>query len=101
MRIAMWNQIFVLIVGVPLSTVFGQSADWPEPRHDRHLTGVQPAGGIIRQTPIQIGEIDLGRAAPAAIAVDCGGGRGTVWVSISGGELRGYESNGKRAGEWH
>src|SRR4051812_42906537 len=84
-----------------VSTVSAQRADWPEPRHDRHLTAVQPAPGAIDKQPALIGEIDLGRVVPAATAVDRGNGRGSVWVAIIGGELRGYEADGQLAWKCH
>ncbi len=83
----LWKYGFVLFIAlVCAATASAQRADWPEPRHDRHLTSVQPVPGSIKTAPKVIGEIDLGRVAPATTRVDLGNSKGEVWIAIIAGE---------------
>jgi hypothetical protein len=83
------------------TVVSAQTADWPEPRHDRHLTAIQPVMGGIKHAPVVIGEIDLGRVGPLAMGIEGGAKKGKIWIAIIGGELRGYAADGKIAWTCH
>ena len=91
----------VVFLLASVSVLSAQPADWPEPRHDRHLTAIQPVAGALRQAPAVLATIDLGRIVPAAVAVDRGAGKGKIWIAIIGGELRGYGDDGKIAWTCH
>src|SRR5437762_1081688 len=93
--------LFILpFIVASIGSAFGQTSDWPEPRHDRHLTSIQPIAGAITKAPAVMGEVDLGRIAPVATAVQRAD-KETIWVAIVGGELRAYLADGSRAWSCH
>jgi len=52
--------------------VFGlvsTAGDWPEPRQNPCLTGIQPLSGAIKEPPRMLASFDLGRSAPAVTPV--------------------------------
>ena len=97
----MQSFIVVLVLCSLLANAVGQTADWREPRHDRHLTSIQPVAGAMKEAPSVIGEIDLGRVPPPVTAIEAGAQKGKIWIAIIGGELRGYSADGKLAWKCH
>jgi len=59
--------VFLLIAWRP--GALAAQGDWPEPRQNPRLTGVQPLAGAMKTAPGVIGRYDLGRSAPRATAV--------------------------------
>jgi outer membrane protein assembly factor BamB len=89
----LWVAVLFLLTGSQLC--LAQKADWPQPRHDRQLTGIQPAAGDIKAAPSVLGEIELERAQPAWIDVKMGPNRPDRRLTIIAGELRAYDTRGR------
>ncbi len=67
--------------------------DWPEPRHDAHLTGIQPLPGAMKTAPEVLGQFDLGRSQPAMTEVALPDG-GSVGLCIVAGALYCFDPSG-------
>jgi hypothetical protein len=87
---------------IPLALLFiftanalAQVADWPEPRHDRHLTAIQPIPGAMKSAPVPIAEIDLGRSHVGWNPVKIGPDKRDARATIIAGELRCYDNQGR------
>lgn len=68
--------------------------DWPEPRQNPQLTGVQPLPGRMTTAPAIIARYDLGRSRPNITAVAQPDGGGYVGLCIVAGALHGYDTEG-------
>jgi len=77
------------------SLSLAQLADWPEPRHDRTLAGIQPIAGAMKSAPSLLGEIELERARPGWTEVKLGKEKPTRRITIIAGELRCYDPRGR------
>jgi hypothetical protein len=81
---------FACVVAVAL---LGASGDWPEPRQNSCLTGMQPLGGAMKEPPVVVASFDLGRSAPAITPVSLSAGE-TVGLCIVAGALSCYTPDG-------
>ena len=75
--------------------------DWPEPRQNQHLTGIQPLPGRMASEPVSLARYDMGRTRPQVTAVALAEGGGHVGLSIVGGALHCYDISGKLLWKCH
>jgi len=54
--------------------LLGAPGDWPEPRQNPCLTGIQPLSGAIKEPPAVLASFDLGRSVPGITPVSLPGG---------------------------
>ncbi|MDX9974950.1 MAG: VCBS repeat-containing protein [FCB group bacterium] len=71
------------------------TGDWPEPRQNAHLTGVQPMPGKMAAAPATVASLDLGCSAPSVREVEMGEGKGWVGLALVAGSLHGYAQTGE------
>lgn len=67
--------------------------DWPEPRHDGHLLGLQPLPGEMREAPVPLARYDVGSSAPTLTPVALPDGA-VVGLCIVAGALHCYGTDG-------
>ena len=67
--------------------------DWPEPRQNPRLTGIQPLAGSLRAAPSCVGSFDLGRSTPSLTAV-AGPSGDVVGIGIVANALRCFNADG-------
>jgi outer membrane protein assembly factor BamB len=86
-----------------LSSVVASAAsgDWPEPRQNAHLTGIQPMPGKMANAPAVAAKLDLGRSAPSLQAVKLPGDKGWIGLAIVAGALQGYDPSGAQKWNCH
>lgn len=75
--------------------------DWPEPRQNPQLTGIQPMPGKMASAPVEAAKLDLGRSAPGVRAVELPERKGWIGLALVAGSLQGYDPEGKRLWECH
>jgi len=69
------------------------AGDWPEPRQNPCLTGIQPLSGAIKEPPRVLASFDLGRSVPAVTPVNLPGGD-ALGLCIVAGALHCYTPDG-------
>ncbi|HUW60899.1 MAG TPA: VCBS repeat-containing protein [Candidatus Bathyarchaeia archaeon] len=73
--------------------LFSAPGDWPEPRHNACLTGIQPLSGAIKEPPTVLASFDLGRSVPAVTPVNLPAGD-ALGLCIVAGALQCYAPDG-------
>ena len=74
--------------------------DWPEPRQNAHLTGIQPMAGSMTSAPALFARFDLGRSQPSVTPVALPDGS-LVGLSLVAGRLLCFEQTGALRWESH
>ena len=82
-------------------SAFAAPGDWPEPRQNAHLTGVQPMPGKMTSAPSVIASFDLGRSAPGIRAEQLREGGEWVGLALFAGELRCYDRHAQQVWRCH
>jgi hypothetical protein len=82
-----------LLASFPLSAL-AMPGDWPEPRQNSHLTGIQTLPGEMTTPPEVIAKYDLGRSQPRLIPVPDPTGEPKVALALCSGALRCYNREG-------
>ncbi len=78
--------LLLLCTGV-CGGVHAAPGDWPEPRQNAHLTGMQPLPGKMTEAPLPLAEFDLGRSQAPLSKFANASDKADLAVSIVGGEL--------------
>lgn len=78
---------------VVLGSASWGAGDWPEPRQNPHLTGIQPLAGRMTAAPVVSAQYDLGRSQPRVTGVTLPDG-GQVGLCIVAGALDAYDTAG-------
>ncbi len=86
------NILFISIIAQAVFLVF--TGDWPEPRQNACLTGVQPLPGAMIHAPSVLARHDLGSIAPATRCVRNRDGLES-YLAIVGGALHAFDPYGK------
>lgn len=68
--------------------------DWPEPRQNAHLTGIQPMPGTMAASPSTLARLDLGRGVPSLRIVEADDGASYVGLALVAGSLLCFEQSG-------
>jgi len=74
--------------------------DWPEPRQNAHLTGIQPLAGSMTSAPALYARFDLGRSQPSVTPVALPDGS-LAGLSLVAGRLLCFEQTGALRWESH
>ncbi|MCL4691625.1 MAG: hypothetical protein KJ060_03840, partial [Candidatus Hydrogenedentes bacterium] len=74
--------------------------DWPEPRQNPHLTGIQPLPGAMQTAPEVFTQFDLGRTPPGVTPVTLPNGS-VVGLALVAGRLMCFEQTGALRWESH
>lgn len=74
--------------------------DWPEPRQNFHLTGIQPLPGAMKTAPELSARFDLGRTSPNVTPVTLPDGS-VVGLALVAGRLLCFEQSGALRWESH
>lgn len=88
--------IVVLICGGIVGHVRGAepAGGWPEPRHDGHLTAVQPMAGRMGRPPHIVAELPGKSSESALTALSLPQGGGQVGLAVVEGALNCYDARG-------
>ena len=95
-----FKALMPLIAAVAAVQCFAAPGDWPEPRHNAQLTGIQPVPGSMTTAPALLARFDLGRSQPAVTPVTLPDGT-TVGLSLVAGRLLCFEQSGALLWESH
>ncbi len=85
---------FITLLCIPI-TAFA-AGDWPEPRHNPHLTASQPTPGAMTSAPAIVAQFDLGRSRPAVAPVP-NDDTAELGLSLVAGAVHAYRPDGTRA----
>ncbi len=93
------HSLFLLIVCVFGAAALATPGNWPEPRQNAHLTGIQPLPGNMTGAPLPLARLDLGRSQAALSRFTSAADGTALAVSIVGGELFCHDTAGML--RWH
>ena len=79
--------LFLLCTCLYSLSAHAAPGDWPQPRQNPHLTGIQPLPGTMTNTPLPQAVLDLGRSQAALSKFTNAADTTELAVSIVGGEL--------------
>lgn len=79
---------------------FAQTAEWPEPRQNAHLTSIQPVPSNMKNAPELAARYDLGRSQPAIRPAKRADGS-DVGLCVVSGKLCCYDTSGALLWELH
>jgi outer membrane protein assembly factor BamB len=94
------SPLVVLCLCVLVYKATAASGDWPEPRQNAHLTGIQPLPGSMTSAPELLARFDLGRSQPSVSAVTLPDGS-VVGLTLVAGRLLCFEQSGALRWESH
>lgn len=91
-----------LLLAAVLAASAAQAApgDWPEPRQNAQLTGIQPMPGAMKSAPALLARFDLGRSQPSVTPVTLPDGT-NLGLSLVVGRLLCFEQSGALRWESH
>ncbi|MCG3199845.1 MAG: hypothetical protein GHCLOJNM_04373 [bacterium] len=89
---------FLVLLSV---TSLAAPGDWPEPRQNPHLTGIQPVPAGMKSPPRILGRFDLGRTQPSIHVVPEREGQSPLALSVVAGELLCHDDSGTSLWKTH
>ncbi len=94
-----WSALVVFHLGC--AGLLMAAGDWPEPRHDAHLTAFQPLPGAMTKPPQELARLELDRSRPAIIPITRQDRPAERGVCFASGALFCYDTTGKLLWQSH